>query len=63
MQALRFLSDYCNNDAYYGASYPDQNLDRAANQIGLLEKLEEKKNVLLPIIANVLKTGRHFPMS
>jgi hypothetical protein len=39
MQALRFLTDYLNNDIYYGAKYPDQNLVRAGNQLVLLEKL------------------------
>lgn len=41
MQALRFLTDYLNNDVYYGAKYPDQNLVRAGNQLVLLEKLLE----------------------
>lgn len=39
MQALRFLTDYLNNDIYYGSKYPDQNLVRAGNQLVLLEKL------------------------
>lgn len=43
MQALRFLADYFNNDIYYGAKYPEQNLVRANNQIVLLEKLLEKE--------------------
>lgn len=38
MQALRFLTDYLNNDVYYGSRYPGQNLSRAANQFTLLEK-------------------------
>lgn len=37
-QALRFLTDHLNDDAYYGAAYPGQNRDRAANQITLLER-------------------------
>lgn len=36
MQALRFLTDYLNQDIYYQISYPTQNLDRAANQFQLL---------------------------
>jgi Ser/Thr protein kinase RdoA (MazF antagonist) len=39
MQALRFLTDHLNNDIYYGAAYPGQNLERARNQIRLLELL------------------------
>lgn len=40
MQALRFLTDYLNNDIYYGAKYPEQNFVRAGNQMVLLEKLQ-----------------------
>ena len=40
MQAIRFLTDYLNNDAYYHTSYPGQNLVRAQNQFTLLEKYE-----------------------
>ena len=40
MQALRFLTDFLNNDRYYGARYPDQNFVRAGNQMVLLEKLQ-----------------------
>jgi Ser/Thr protein kinase RdoA (MazF antagonist) len=41
MQALRFLTDYLKGDVYYQISYPEQNFDRAKNQLILLEKLEE----------------------
>lgn len=41
MQALRFLTDYLNNDMYYGASYETHNLQRALNQLRLLEKYTE----------------------
>jgi hypothetical protein len=41
MQALRFMTDFLNNDVYYGAKYPEQNFVRAGNQICLLEKLQE----------------------
>lgn len=44
MQALRFLTDYLNNDVYYGALYPDQNFIRAGNQMVLLEKLLQLVN-------------------
>lgn len=39
IQAVRFLTDYLNQDVYYKISYADQNLDRARNQIQLLEAL------------------------
>ena len=39
IQAVRFLSDYLNNDIYYSISYPKQNLNRTINQINLLKAL------------------------
>ncbi|MBK7289630.1 MAG: aminoglycoside phosphotransferase family protein [Chitinophagaceae bacterium] len=50
MQAIRFLTDYLNDDRYYGAKYPDHNLVRAINQTVLLQKLFEKKEALTAII-------------
>lgn len=41
MQSLRFVTDYLNNDIYYKISYEEQNLNRALNQLVLLERLEE----------------------
>jgi hypothetical protein len=41
MQGLRFLSDYLRGDIYYKIEYPEQNLNRALNQLILLEKLED----------------------
>ena len=41
MQALRFMTDYLNGDVYYRIAYPEQNFDRATNQLVLLQKLEE----------------------
>lgn len=46
MQALRFLTDYINNDVYYGARYEKHNLVRAKNQVVLLQRLLEKEHVL-----------------
>jgi Phosphotransferase enzyme family len=40
MQGIRFLADYLSNDTYYKINYPEQNFDRALNQLTLLEKLE-----------------------
>lgn len=49
MQALRFLTDFLNGDVYYYTTYPDQNLNRAKNQLALLEQLVnlEQKTKLL----------------
>jgi hypothetical protein len=43
MQCLRFVTDYLNNDIYYNITYPEQNLNRALNQLLLLERLSEYK--------------------
>ncbi|MBV8390694.1 MAG: aminoglycoside phosphotransferase family protein [Mucilaginibacter sp.] len=45
MQAIRFLADYLNGDVYYHTTYAGQNLNRANNQLTLLNqliKLEDK---------------------
>jgi thiamine kinase-like enzyme len=54
MQALRFLTDYLNNDTYYGAKYEDHNYIRANNQIALFKKLVEKENLLNKIVKETL---------
>lgn len=41
MQSLRFLTDYLSGDVYYRTTYPEQNYDRAKNQLSLLVSLEE----------------------
>ena len=41
MQCLRYTTDFLQNDVYYKTDYPEQNLNRALNQLILLEKLEE----------------------
>ena len=46
MQALRFITDYLNNDIYYGASYELHNYNRTVNQLTLLNILTEKENSL-----------------
>lgn len=46
MQALRFLTDFINDDVYYGAKYPLHNFNRACNQIKLLENYLQKKELL-----------------
>ena len=37
MQALRFLTDFINNDVYYGISGELNNYNRTINQLHLLE--------------------------
>ncbi|HEY5371434.1 MAG TPA: aminoglycoside phosphotransferase family protein [Hanamia sp.] len=56
MQAIRFLTDYLNNDTYYGARYEEQNFVRAGNQIVLLKRLMEKEELLKSLI----NTNRNY---
>ena len=42
IMALRFLTDYLNNDIYYKTKYPAHNLDRSKNQFKLIESFTEK---------------------
>jgi Ser/Thr protein kinase RdoA (MazF antagonist) len=51
MQALRFMTDYLNNDIYYGAKYELHNFNRAVNQLILLDKLASKEARLKEIVA------------
>lgn len=40
IMALRFLTDFLNNDLYYKTEYESHNLDRAINQFTLIQRLE-----------------------
>ena len=40
IMGLRFLTDFLNNDLYYKTEYELHNLDRAANQFTLIQRLE-----------------------
>lgn len=42
MQALRFFTDYLQNDIYYPIKYPEHNLVRTSNQMQLLEMLQSE---------------------
>ncbi|HRP89392.1 MAG TPA: aminoglycoside phosphotransferase family protein [Edaphocola sp.] len=41
IQAIRFLTDYLNNDTYYATKYPNHNLLRAKNQLNLFSEIVE----------------------
>ncbi|QDO95208.1 aminoglycoside phosphotransferase family protein [Formosa sediminum] len=47
IMALRFLTDYLNNDIYYKTKYPNHNLDRAKNQFKLIESFDEQMHLEL----------------
>jgi Ser/Thr protein kinase RdoA (MazF antagonist) len=50
MQAIRFLTDYLNNDSYYGAKYELHNYYRAQNQLTLLQRLTQRETELSQLI-------------
>lgn len=41
MQALRFFTDYLNDDIYYATTYPENNLNRTLNQLKLLSSYQK----------------------
>ncbi|AUC85429.1 phosphotransferase [Polaribacter sp. ALD11] len=45
IMAIRFLTDYLNNDVYYKTNYEEHNLDRAKNQFKLIESFSEKLSI------------------
>jgi len=53
MQAIRFLTDFLNNDIYYEAKYPDHNLNRARNQFKLLKEYENAEETLEQLMVDV----------
>lgn len=57
MQALRFITDFMQRDVYYGADYEHHNLDRAANQLTLLQCIEEQKQKLQDIVRSASKNN------
>ena len=46
IMALRFLTDYLNNDIYYKTNYLEHNLDRAKNQFKLIESYSQKVEII-----------------
>ncbi len=54
MQALRFLTDYLNDDIYYNIQYEAHNFIRARNQIELLKKFIEKEKRLNELLSRFL---------
>jgi len=49
VQALRFLTDYLNGDVYYQINHPMHNLQRAQNQLQVLEGFLENVALNLPL--------------
>ena len=49
MQAIRFITDYLNNDIYYGSKYEGHNYVRADNQVTLLKRFQENEKDLMKL--------------
>lgn len=52
-QAIRFLGDYLRGDVYYKIRYPRHNLDRARNQIKMLQEMERQRGAMEGIIQSL----------
>lgn len=55
MQCERFLTDFLNGDQYYSSQYDNQNLDRALNQMKLLESIMDQESDAMKILNHYLK--------
>ena len=49
-QAIRFLTDYLMNDAYYSTSYPEHNLIRTRTQLALLQSIDNQTEEMERIV-------------
>lgn len=45
IMAIRFLTDFLNNDIYYKTKYPNHNLDRTKNQFKLIDSMVEQMKI------------------
>ncbi len=51
-QAIRFYTDYLNDDTYYHVSYPTHNLQRTKAQLSLLNSMNEHLEDMKEFVAN-----------
>lgn len=54
MQGVRFLTDFLSKDVYYKTTYELHNLDRATNQLSLLEEYCRLEGQMDIIVQSVL---------
>ena len=55
MQAVRFLTDYLNDDTYYKTCYPEHNLIRTRNQLRYFEEVEATQNQMMKFVQSSLE--------
>ena len=53
VQALRFMTDYLNNDVYYQTKYAEHNLVRAQNQLALLASIQQQRGKMEVLIRKI----------
>jgi len=58
IMGIRFLADYLNGDIYYQTSYPQQNLNRARNQMRLCSYLKEAEPWMQQVIIDKIERSR-----
>ncbi len=54
MQGVRFLTDFLNNDVYYKTKYEMHNLNRAVNQLTLLEEYCRLESQMESVVQTLL---------
>ena len=50
IMALRFLTDYIDGDTYYKIKHPEHNIERARNQIKLVQEMDKSLDEMLQIV-------------
>jgi len=63
MQAIRFLTDFLNNDIYYGTTYAGQNLTRSKNQFKLLNEYQQSKSQFEQLIVTAKEEEESLNMT
>jgi thiamine kinase-like enzyme len=51
VQALRFMTDYLNNDTYYQTHFDDHNLIRAQNQLALFSSILKQRDKMKKLVS------------
>ncbi|HCT31335.1 MAG TPA: hypothetical protein DIW31_11555 [Bacteroidales bacterium] len=46
IMGIRFLADYLRGDTYYKVKYPEHNIQRACNQMALIQDMERKSTLM-----------------
>jgi Ser/Thr protein kinase RdoA (MazF antagonist) len=54
VQALRFMTDYLNNDTYYQTKYAEHNLVRAQNQLALFGSIQRQRPKMEALVTKIL---------